>query len=200
MASTPLSARRSTTFSAGTSLTTKLSTGIAASGLPMTMISGSDRSDDQQIVEQPLHVGRRGLHRDREPLAARSGGRLVKGGQVIDARDETRKQRVLVCADLQPGNPGRVRVERDRAERADHVGVAEDERADGRPAPCERIHRHHVRVDLVDVDEAIGRGRRVVDDDEAAVDMHQLGGRPQIGHGAKRRRGRGDGDQPGRAR
>lgn len=45
IASTPLSARRCTTRSAGTSRTAKLSTGMEVSGLPITITSGSDRSE-----------------------------------------------------------------------------------------------------------------------------------------------------------
>ena len=41
----PLSAKRCTTCSAGTSRTAKLSTGIRVSGFPITITNGSDRSE-----------------------------------------------------------------------------------------------------------------------------------------------------------
>jgi hypothetical protein len=45
IASTPLSARRRTTASAGTSRTAKLSTGIRTSGSPISITRGRERSD-----------------------------------------------------------------------------------------------------------------------------------------------------------
>ena len=68
----------------------------------------------------------------------------------------------------------------------------------GGSTPRDRVHRDHVGVDLVDVDQPVRRGRGVIDDHQPADLVHQLGHRPQIGHRAQRRRRRGDCDQTGR--
>ena len=68
----------------------------------------------------------------------------------------------------------------------------------GGPPQPSGVHRDHVRIDLVDVDQAVRRGRRVIDDDQPAVLVQQLRRGLQIRDGAQSRRGRSDCDQAGR--
>ena len=163
----------------------------------MTMIDGSDRN------EMSRYSNSRSMYDVADCMETANRSRRVPPA---DSSREARYSMLatrpasnggLMRADLQARDPGGVRVERIEPNELDDVRIAKDEGADGGPAPGERVHRDDVRVDLVDVDQTVGRGRRMVDDDEAAVACINWW-RPEIGHGAERRRCRGDRDQPGR--
>jgi hypothetical protein len=68
----------------------------------------------------------------------------------------------------------------------------------GGPPQATVFRGQDVGFDLVDVDQPVRSGRRMVEDDRATVLVQQLGDRTQIGDGTDGRRRRGDGDQLGR--
>ncbi len=59
------------------------------------------------------------------------------------------------------------------------AGSRNTRRAHRRTAPPDGVDRHHVGVDVVDVDQPVGSGGGMVDDDEPADVVDQLGHRPQ---------------------
>ena len=102
-----------------------------------------------------------------------------------------------MTADLQASRTAGAGIGRHRREGVDQHRVAEHQRAHRRAAPGRCVQRNHVGLGLADVEQAIGRGGGVVDDNQTSDVVHQFGDRPDIGDRAECGRRRGNGHQAG---